>query len=95
MKNLKMEFEICPKCGKFKVPKGHSIDEYGYKIVDFHRSLLFEEKSQATLDGNIKKIQKGRLSFFKRLSIQKGNVASSWEDVLIAVRNDLLEKIEL
>lgn len=58
----------------------------GYEIIDYHRALLFEEKSQATLSGNIKKIQKGRLSFFKRLSIQKGNVASNFEDIIIAVR---------
>ena len=58
----------------------------GYEIVDYHRSLLFEEKKQSTLSGkNIKQL-KGRLSFFKRLSVQKGNKAASFEDIIIAVR---------
>jgi len=58
----------------------------GYEIVDYHRSLLFEEKKQLTLSGNKIKQMKGRLSFFKRLSINKGNVASQWEDIIIGVK---------
>jgi len=46
---------------------------------------LWEEKKQATLTGGIKKEQKGRLSFFKRLSVAKGNAAAQWEDILICV----------
>ena len=57
----------------------------GYKIVDYHRALLFEEQKQATLTGNIKKQVKGRLSFFKQLSYKKGNVVAQHEDVIIAV----------
>jgi len=58
----------------------------GYRIVDYHRSLLFEEKKHSTLNGKIRKDLKGRLSFFKRLSVQKGNIAAQWEDVIIAVK---------
>jgi len=58
----------------------------GYKIVDYHRAMLFSEHKQQTLTGETKSEYKGRLSFFKRLSLQKGNVASMWEDVLIGVR---------
>ena len=65
----------------------------GYEIVDYHRALLFEEKRQKTLIGTEKKELKGRLSFFKRLSVQKGNVASQWEDVIVAVRKDMLNNI--
>ena len=36
--------------------------------------------------GKAKKEYKGRLSFFKRLSLAKGNLASAWEDILIGVR---------
>lgn len=58
----------------------------GYKIIDYHRAVLFKENAQQTLTGEIKKEYKGRLSFFKRLSLQKGNVASMWEDIIIAKR---------
>lgn len=56
-----------------------------YRIIDYHRAWLFEEKTQATLSGDTRKEYKGRLSFFKRLSLAKGNVAAQWEDILIAV----------
>jgi len=58
----------------------------GYKILDYHRSILFKENTQKTLTGEVKKEYKGRLSFFKRLSLAKGNVASMWEDIIIAKR---------
>ena len=58
----------------------------GYEIVDFHRAVLFQTNWQQTLDGKNKPEYKGRLSFFKRLSLQKGNVASQWEDIIIGVR---------
>src|SRR3990167_1543443 len=57
----------------------------GYQIVDYHRAILFKTYEQSTLTGETKKEHKGRLSFFKRLSLNKGNQASQWEDILIAV----------
>lgn len=57
----------------------------GYEIIDYHRAVLFEEKQQLTLIGDIMKVPKGRLGFFKRLSYNKGNVTAKWEDVIIAV----------
>src|SRR3990167_7584762 len=45
----------------------------GYEIVDFHHAVLFQTNWQQTLDGKNKPEYKGRLSFFKRLSLQKGN----------------------
>lgn len=61
----------------------------GYVIVDYHRAMLFEERKQATLIGGTRKDLKGRLSFFKRLSVQRGNVAAQFEDIIIAIRKDL------
>ena len=55
-------------------------------IRDRHRALLFEELEQADLFGEAKKQVKGRLSFFKRLSWQKGQPVASWEDVIIGAR---------
>lgn len=57
----------------------------GYEIVDYHKALLFTEHKQKTLTGDVKKEVKGRLSFFKRLSLQKGNVVAQFEDVIFAV----------
>lgn len=57
----------------------------GYTIIDYHKAILFEQKDQKLLGGGIKKELKGRISFFKRLSLQKGNVAAEWEDIIIAV----------
>ncbi|MBU2534506.1 MAG: hypothetical protein KKB37_17335, partial [Alphaproteobacteria bacterium] len=61
------------------------LEAVGYQIVDYHRAKLFEEYTQKTLDGETKKIPRGRLSFFKRLSYEKGNVVAQWEDIIIAV----------
>ena len=58
----------------------------GYEIIDYHRAILFEERQQLTFDGEIKNTPKGRLSFFKRLSYQKGNSVAKWEDIIIATR---------
>ena len=78
-----------PTRNKAIVPLGartaHLIEEIGYQIVDYHRAVLFEERKQATLDGDVKKSVSGRVSFFKRLSIAKGSPAARWEDVLVAV----------
>lgn len=58
----------------------------GYGIVDYHRAVLFREVRQRTLTGEVRKLAKGRLSFFKRLSYQRGNVVAHWEDIIIARR---------
>ena len=72
------------------VPLGAStaalVESCGYHITDYHRAVLFEERRQATLDGEVKKAVAGRISFFKRLSIAKGSPAARWEDVLFAVK---------
>jgi 16S rRNA G966 N2-methylase RsmD len=58
----------------------------GYKIVDYHRSRLFNKVKTETsgLFPNSEEKIKGRVSFFKRLSIEKGNVAAEWEDIIFA-----------
>ena len=58
----------------------------GYKIVDYHRSRLFDKVKSETSDlfPNSEEKIKGRVSFFKRLSIEKGNVAAEWEDIIFA-----------
>ncbi len=58
----------------------------GWKLYCQHRALLFEEMEQADFFNGSKKQVKGRLSFFKRLSWQKGNPVASWEDILVCVR---------
>jgi len=60
------------------------LQSVGYEIIDYHRAILFEEIKQKTLFGEIKKHPKGRLSFFKRLSYEKGNKVARWEDIIIA-----------
>ena len=59
----------------------------GYSIVDYHRALLFKTHKQPTLVGTTNVSYKGRLSFFKRLSLSKGHCASEWEDIIIALRD--------
>ena len=49
--------------------------------------MLFEEQTQGHLFGGSVKRVKGRMSFFKRLSWQKGSPVAMWEDVLVAVRD--------
>lgn len=62
------------------------LQKAGYQILDYHRAILYKVAKNATLDGSKEaETYKGRLSFFKRLSLGKGNVAAEWEDILIAV----------
>jgi len=61
------------------------LEQAGYEIVDYHQAMLFKTQTQITLSGEVKPIIKGQLSFFKRISVQKGNVAADHEDILIAV----------
>lgn len=56
----------------------------GYKIFDYHRSILFETHTQNTLDGDSKDVHKGRISFFKRLSLEKGTTVAQFEDIIFA-----------
>lgn len=56
----------------------------GYEIFDYHRSILFESHKQDTLDGSTKDVHKGRISFFKRLSLEKGNTVAQYEDIIFA-----------
>ena len=56
----------------------------GYEIFDYHRAILFESHKQGTLDGDTKDVHKGRLSFFKRLSLGKGNTVAQYEDIIFA-----------
>ena len=60
------------------------LENAGYEIFDYHRAILWEQREQMTLDMQVKRDYKGRLSFFKRLSIQKGNVAANFEDIIFA-----------
>lgn len=54
----------------------------GYRIFDYHQSLLFEEQEQGHLfDGAIKKVR-GRMSFFKRLAYARGSVVADREHVI-------------
>src|SRR3990167_5789757 len=62
------------------------LEKSGYKILDYHRAVLFKTYEQSTLTGETKKEHKGRLSFFKRLSLAKGNQAAMFEDILIGVK---------
>lgn len=55
----------------------------GYTIIDYHQAVLFNEQKQKTLVGEEHVEYKGQISFFKRLSIQKGNVAADHEDIII------------
>ena len=56
----------------------------GYEIFDYHRAILFETHTQETLDGDSKDVHKGRISFFKRLSLEKGNTVAQYEDIIFA-----------
>ncbi len=62
------------------------LEEVGFRIHCIHRAILFEELEQGHMfEGSQKKV-KGRLSFFKRLSYQKGSPVAQWEDIVICVR---------
>lgn len=56
----------------------------GYEIFDYHRAVLFESHKQETLDGATKDVHKGRVSFFKRLALEKGATVAQYEDVIFA-----------
>ncbi len=58
----------------------------GWTIHCVHKAMLFEETEIQDLFGQSYKKVKGRMSFFKRLSYQKGQPVARWEDVIFAVR---------
>jgi len=60
----------------------------GYRIIDYHRAILFKTSKQQTLSDEIIDVHKGQISFFKRVSLQNGNVAAQWEDIIFAVRDE-------
>ena len=64
----------------------HLLQLAGYRVIDYHRAVLFEERKQATFLNTIRKELRGRLSFFKRLSLRRGNVVAQYEDILICAR---------
>ena len=53
--------------------------------LSYHRAVLYREVKEATLDGEERRQYRGRVSFFKRLTLEKGNVAAQWEDVIISI----------
>lgn len=74
------------KLRKLDLDTSRLLELADYTIVDYHRAILFRTLKQPTLTGEIKKEHKGRLSFFKRLHLSKGVIASEYEDIIIAVR---------
>lgn len=75
------------KCGQLRrldLDTIKLLEMSGYRIVDYHRAILFKEIKHRNSDGTITKIPKGRLSFFKRLAYQKGSPVARWEDIIIA-----------
>ena len=62
------------------------LEQCGWRICDYHFSLLFEEQEQGHLFEKPKKKVKGRLSFFKRLAYQKGSPVATGEHILICQR---------
>lgn len=62
------------------------LQQAGYRIVDYHRAILFRQNAQQTLLGDIRKEVKGQVSFFKRISMLKGNIAADHEDIIFAVK---------
>ena len=63
------------------------LKEAGFSILCTHKALLFEKTEVTDLFGRTHKKVKGRMSFFKRLSWQKGSPVAAWEDVIFAVKN--------
>ena len=65
------------------------LEATGWRVICHHKAVLFEEQETATLFGDAHKTPKGRLSFFKRLSYQRGGPVADHEDILIAVREEV------
>ena len=63
------------------------LEQTGWIILCVHEAQLFTEHKTQDLFGETHKNIKGRMSFFKRLSYQKGGIVADHEDVIIAVRN--------
>jgi len=63
------------------------LESLNWHILCVHQARLFEEQETQDLFGASHKKVKGRLSFFKRLSYQKGSPVADHEDVIFAVRD--------
>ena len=74
------------KLRRLDIDTARLLEMVGYRIVDYHQAVLFTEHRQKTLFGEEKVDVKGRISFFKLLSIRNGNVAADHEDIIIAVK---------
>jgi len=74
------------KLRRLDIDTARLLEMVGYRIVDYHQAVLFTKRRQKTLLGEEKVDVKGRMSFFKLLSIRNGNVAADHEDVIIAVK---------
>lgn len=61
------------------------LQECGYQLLPPIHAILFEEHTQQDMfAGPVKKV-KGRLSFFKRLSYQKGSPVANYEHVIVGI----------
>jgi len=74
------------KLRRLDIDTARLLEMVGYKIIDYHQAVLWHWVEQKQLDGSVKRIPKGRLSFFKRLSLKNGNVAADHEDILFVVK---------
>ncbi len=62
------------------------LEQTGWNILCVHKALLFTEHETQDLFGQKHKKVKGRMSFFKRLSYQRGNAVARFEDIIIATK---------
>jgi len=76
------------KLRRLDIDTAKLLESVGYTIVDYHQAVLFEVYKQGTIDGGAFLVYQGRISFFKRKSINDGNVASDHEDIIFAVKDD-------
>ena len=61
------------------------LEATGWRIHCRHEALLFETQEQGSLFGEPERKVKGRLSFFKRLSMAKGSPVADREHIIIGV----------
>ncbi len=62
------------------------LEATGWKINCIHKAMLFKEEIKQDLFGETTKKPKGRISFFKRLSYQKGSPVADHEVIITATR---------
>jgi len=73
----------CPVCERWD-DSIHWHPDPELEPVIGYRAVLAQQMEQATLFGKIERSLKGRASFFKRLSWQKGSAIALWEDVIFS-----------